>query len=142
MIKQNIVFVENKAGSLQKVTELLSRHQINIYGFACFDAPEFALFRMVCDAPDEAGKILTENGYMNRLTNVIVVDMKDQVGGLNEFLNVLGESNVNLDYIYTSYHRTSQIPVVILQSEEIFETESVLRSNGFKLLNSVEELEK
>lgn len=142
LVKQNIVFVENKAGSLQKVTALLSEKNVNIYGFACFDAPEFALFRMICDTPEEAGRILTENGYMNRLTNVIVVDMEDEVGGLNEFLDVLGESNVNLDYIYTSYHRKSQIPVVILQTEEIFETESVLRSNGFKILGNVQELEK
>ena len=44
MIEQNIVFIENKAGSLQKVTELLAEAGIDIYGFACFDAPEFALF--------------------------------------------------------------------------------------------------
>lgn len=142
MIKQNIVFVENKAGSLQRVTSLLAETGVNIYGFACFDAPEFALFRMVCDNPEKAEQVLTENGYMNRLTNVIAVDMKDEVGGLDAFLKVIRESNVNLDYIYTSYHRANQIPVVILQSEEIFVTESVLRSNGFKTLGSVEELEK
>jgi hypothetical protein len=140
MIKQNIVFVENKAGSLQKVTAILEKEGINIYGFACFDAPEFALFRMVCDAPEKAGQMLSENGYMNRLTDVIAVDMKDEVGGLNAFLQVLGESNVNLDYIYTSFHRGNQLPVVILQSEEIFVTESVLRNNGFKVLNSVEQM--
>lgn len=39
MIKQNIVFIENKAGSLQKVTGLLKEAGIDIYGFACFDAP-------------------------------------------------------------------------------------------------------
>ena len=49
MIKQNIVFVENKAGSLKRVTGLLANNNINIYGFACFDAPEFAIFRMICD---------------------------------------------------------------------------------------------
>ena len=61
MIKQNIVFIENKAGSLQKVTGLLAEAGIDIYGFACFDAPEFALFRMVTNQADEAEKILTEN---------------------------------------------------------------------------------
>ena len=30
MIKQNIVFIENKAGSLQKVTELLAEAGIDI----------------------------------------------------------------------------------------------------------------
>ena len=57
MIKQNIVFIENKAGSLQKVTGLLAEAGIDIYGFACFDAPEFALFRMVTNQADEAEKI-------------------------------------------------------------------------------------
>ena len=47
MVKQNIVFVENTPGSLQKVTKILAENQIDIYGFGCFDAPEFANFRMV-----------------------------------------------------------------------------------------------
>ena len=55
MIKQNIVFVENKAGSLKRVTGLLANNNINIYGFACFDAPEFAIFRMICDDPYHTG---------------------------------------------------------------------------------------
>ena len=37
MIKQNVVFVENKAGSLKRVTGILADNGINIYGFACFD---------------------------------------------------------------------------------------------------------
>ena len=44
MIEQNIVFIENKAGSLQKVTELLAEAGIDIYGFACFDAPSLLFF--------------------------------------------------------------------------------------------------
>ncbi|MDO4339739.1 MAG: amino acid-binding protein [Eubacteriales bacterium] len=142
MIKQNIVFVENKSGSLQKVTRILAENHIDIYGFACFDAPEFALFRMVCSVPEKAEQLLTENGYMNRITNVIAVDMKDKVGGLDELLAVVGESNVNLDYIYTSYHREAMTPVMILQCEEIYVTESVLKNNGFTILNSADELYK
>ena len=139
MIKQNIIFVENRAGSLQKVTGLLAEKGIDIYGFACFDAPEFALFRMETDQADEAEKILSENGYMNRTTEVIAVDLKDQVGGLNEVLKVLGECNVNLDYIYTSYHRGNSLPIMILQAEDVFVTENVLKNNGFRVLSSLED---
>ena len=96
MVKQNIIFVANKAGSLQKVTGLLAEHGINIYGFACFDAPEFALFRMVSDNAEKAAEALTKAGYMNRVTDVIAVDLKDEVGGLNAVLQVVGECNVNL----------------------------------------------
>lgn len=141
MIKQNIVFVENRAGSLRKVTEILAKENIDIYGFACFDAPEFALFRMVSSDAEKAEEVLTESGYINRVTNVIAVDLKDEVGGLDEILNVVGESNISLDYIYTSFHRDRQTPVIILHSEDIFVIESVLKNNGFKTLQSVDELQ-
>ncbi len=141
MIKQNIVFVENKAGSLRKVTEILKKENVDIYGFACFDAPEFALFRMVSSNAGKASEILTENGYINRVADVIALDLKDEVGGLDEILSVVGESNISLDYIYTSYHRGRQIPVVILHSDEIYLTENVLKNNGFKSLERVEELQ-
>ena len=114
MIEQNIVFIENKAGSLQKVTELLAEAGIDIYGFACFDAPEFALFRMITNQADE-------------------------VGGLNTVLQVLGNCNVNLDYIYTSYHRENSLPIMILQTDDVFVTENVLSNNGFRVLNSLED---
>ena len=35
---------------------------------------------MICDDPDKAEIILNQSGYMNRITQAIVVDMKDQVG--------------------------------------------------------------
>ena len=142
MITQNIGFVENKAGSLKRVTGMLTDNDINIYGFACFDAPEFAIFRMICNDPDKAELILNKSGYMNRITQAIVVDMKDQVGGLDELLKVLADSNVSLDYIYTSFHRKDLIPVVILHSEDITVTESVLKNNGFNVFTTTEELEK
>lgn len=141
MIKQNIVFVENKAGSLQKVTEILKEEKVDIYGFACFDAPEFALFRMVSSSAEKARKVLTENGYINRVTDVIALDLKDEVGGMDEILSVVGEINISLDYIYTSYHRGRQTPVVILHSDEIFLTESILKNKGFKALENVDELQ-
>ena len=142
MIKQNIVFVENRAGSLRKVTEILAKEKIDIYGFACFDAPEFALFRMVSSDAQKAEKILTANGFINRITDVIAVNVKDEAGGLDEILSVVGESYISLDYIYTSYHRSNQIPVVILHSDEIFLTESILKNNGFKAIDTVDELLK
>ena len=97
MIKQNVVFVENKAGSLKRVTGILADNGINIYGFACFDAPEFAIFRMICNDPDKAEIVLNRSGYMNRITQAIVVDMKDQVGGLDELLKVASGSSIQIE---------------------------------------------
>lgn len=137
-MKQNIVFVENKAGSLLEVTRILAQEKVDIYGFACFDAPEFAIFRMLCDKPEEAEKILNEHGYMNRLTNVLAVDIKDEIGGLNAVLQVLGDCNVNLDYIYTTYHRCNSQPIMIVQAEDPFVMAEILKNNGFHVLEDLE----
>ena len=90
MVKQNIVFVENTPGSLQKVTKILAENQIDIYGFGCFDAPEFANFRMVCDNPERADEIMAEHGYMTRITQAILVDLQDEIGGLDKLLKCHG----------------------------------------------------
>lgn len=140
MIKQNIIFVQNKAGSLHEVTKVLADANIDIYGFSCFDAPEFAVFRMVCDQPEKADEILNQNGYMSSLTDVIVVDLKDEVGSLDSLLATVAECNINMNYVYTSFHKTSQIPVVILKSEELMVTESILKNNGFHVLGKADEI--
>jgi hypothetical protein len=141
MLKQNIVFVENKAGSLRKVTAALAANHINIYAFACFDAPEFAIFRMVSSDPEFSEKVLNENGYMNRITNVIAVDLNDEVGSLDALLGVFEECNISLDYVYTSHHRKDQIPVIIVHCEEILEAESVLERRGFRVLKTLDALD-
>ena len=94
---------------------------------------------LLTNQADEAEKLLSENGYMNRVTEVIAVDLKDEVGGLNTVLQVLGNCNVNLDYIYTSYHRENSLPIMILQTDDVFVTENVLSNNGFRVLNSLED---
>ena len=123
MVKQNIVFVENTPGSLQKVTKILAENQIDIYGFGCFDAPE------------KADQIMAENGYMTRITQAILVDLQDEIGGLDKLLSVMGDSNVNLHYIYTFFHRGLKVPVAIMHCEDLLVAESVLRNNGFKVLD-------
>ena len=135
MVKQNIVFVENTPGSLQKVTRILAENQIDIYGFGCFDEPEFANFRMVCNNPEKADEIIAEQGYMTRITQAILVDLQDEIGGLDKLLSVMGDSNVNLHYIYTFFHRGLKVPVAIMHCEDLLVAESVLRNNGFRVLD-------
>ena len=80
-------------------------------------------------------QIMVENGYMTRITQAILVDLQDEIGGLDKLLSVMGDSNVNLHYIYTFFHRGLKVPVAIMHCEDLLVAESVLRNNGFKVLN-------
>ena len=107
MVKQNIVFVENTPGSLQKVTKILAENQIDIYGFGCFLRRAGSSQTSVWYATirKEQMRSWLSTGYMTRITQAILVDLQDEIGGLDKLLSVMGDSNVNLHYIYTFFHR-------------------------------------
>ena len=78
--------------------------------------------------------MLEEAGYLVRLSDVLGVEMADEVGALNKLLIALRESNINVDYIYLSFNRDSACPVQILHTADTSEVASCLRSKGFSLL--------
>lgn len=140
MLKQLAVFVENQPGSLRKVTTMIQETQVNIYAFVSFDNPEFSIFRMVVDRPEEVKAAITAKGCVAKVCDVIAIELEDHAGGLDRVLEAVSESNISINYTYSSFRRGDDKPVVIIHSEEIYETEDILRRKGFRLLNSVEEM--
>ena len=51
LIKQLSVFIENREGRLEKVTETLSENQINIVSLSLADTSEYGMLRMVVSDP-------------------------------------------------------------------------------------------
>ena len=136
MLKQLAVFVENQSGSLRKVTMVLHGLDINIYAFASFDTPEFGILRMLVDQPEKAKDALTSQGFVTRVCDVIAVELPDEQGGMDSLLAALHESNISINYTYSSFGRMSQIPAVVIHTDEVYETENVLRSKGFACMDS------
>ncbi len=137
MLKQLAVFVENRSGSLQKVTMALHEKHINIYAFASFDTPEFGILRMLVDRAEEAKEALTSQGFVTKVCDVIAVELPDEQGGLDSLLAALYESNISINYTYSSFGRMSRIPAVVIHTDEVYETENVLKSKGFTCMESL-----
>ena len=70
MVKQLSIFVQNEAGSLARVTGVFKENQINIRAIASFDSPEFGILRTIVDQPEAAKKVLEENHFIVRLTEI------------------------------------------------------------------------
>ena len=92
---------------------------------------EYGIVRMVVSDPDKAGKALTEAGFLCKLTDVLGIEVKDEVGNLNNLLQSFLDSNVNIDYLYLSFNRDTGRPIMILHVEDILEVEACLKSKGF-----------
>lgn len=131
MLTQVSIFAENTKGMLQKITEILAREKINIWGSVTNDGAEFGINRMVVSDPDRAVEALNAAGYLCRTVDVIGVEMEDEVGNLNRLLLVLSDSNINVDYMYLSFNRTTGKPVLVFHTEDIWEAEECISTKGF-----------
>lgn len=131
MLKQLSVYAENKKGTMQKITSILKNEQINILGSVTNDSAEYGIVRMVVSDPEKASRSLEQAGFLCRLTEVMGIELEDEVGNLNHLLQALMDSNINVDYIYLSFNRDSGKPILILHVEDIFEVESCMRAKGF-----------
>ena len=122
MLSQVSIFAENKKGRLQNITSLLQKENINIWG------------SITNDSAEHAEKVLAEAGYLCRLTEVLGVELDDEVGALNRLLISLEESNINVDYLYLSFNRDSGKPVMVLHTDDVREVSICLTSKGYKVL--------
>lgn len=104
IVEQISVFLENKAGRLMEVTEALAEAKINIQALSLADTSDFGILRLIVDDTEKAKNMLRESGFTVGRTNVIAVAVNDTPGGLHYILKVLGESDINVEYMYAYIH--------------------------------------
>lgn len=133
MLKQVSIYAENKKGTMQNITSILAEKNINILGSVTNDSAEYGIVRMVVSDPDLAVNALTKEGYLCRITDVLGVEITDEVGNLNRLLLSLTESNISVDYLYLSFNRASGKPIMVFHAQEPYEVEACIKSKGFTL---------
>ncbi|CUX48259.1 ACT domain-containing protein [Clostridium sp. C105KSO13] len=138
MIKQLSIFVENRPGSIMRVTSELNSAWVNIRAIASFDTPEFAILRLVVDQTAKAKEYLTAKGFVVKVHDVIGVELKDKKGNLNNMLSVLAEGGININYIYSFVIREGKAPVMVFNTDNYEKAWRVLRAAGIKLIEESE----
>ena len=133
MIRQISVFVENQPGSMMNVTNVLTEAHVNIRAISTFDTPEFGIMRLVVDDPVRAKECLTSKGFVNRVSDVIGAELKDEKGNLNQMLKILADGQINVNYIYSFVIREGKAPVMVFHTDDFEKAESVLKQADLKL---------
>ena len=134
MLKQLSIYAENKKGNLQHITRILVDENINIWGSVTNDSAEYGIIRMVVSDAEKAKDALEKENFLCRLTDIIGVEMDDEVGNLNRLLQTLSESNINVDYIYLSFNRESGKPDLVFHADETAEVEACIAAKGYKVV--------
>ena len=134
MIYQISVYTENKKGALGTMVRCLSDAGVDLRAFVTNENGEFGTVRMLTDDDKQACITLAEAGYLTKRTSVLAVEVRDEVGGLAGLLELVEWANLNIDYLYAAWDRTTGQPVIVLHADDLAELESYLVSKGYRSL--------
>ena len=133
MLKQVSIYAENVKGKMLEITSILARENINILGSVTNDSAEYGIVRMVVSDPERAVEELKKADIICKLTDVLAVEIHDEVGNLQKLLKALDDSNISVDYLYLSFNRNSGCPIMVFHAQDGPEVENSLKSKGFTL---------
>ncbi len=135
IIKQLSVFLENKTGRLNEVTQLLGNAGINMSAFSVADTSEFGILRVIVSDPEKALVILKEAEFSVRLTDVVCLNSPNEPGALARALNVLSSENVFIEYLY-AYSMDDKSANIVLKPDNIQKCIEVLQSHQLDLVKA------
>ena len=130
-VKQVTVFIGNKEGRIEKVTEILKENSINISSLSLAEAVDYGLLRLIVSDPERAKDALKAEGLSARISNVIAVEIPNRTGSLHDLLTALSDFNIEYMYVLS----TSDTASMIMKIKDIEAAEAVINTSGFKVLS-------
>ncbi|MEF9878567.1 MAG: acetolactate synthase [Clostridia bacterium] len=137
-VKQISVFIENTPGRLAHFTKLLGDNHIDLVSLSVADTTHFGILRGIVADYEQAVKLISDNGYTVKLTDVLAVNVADRPGGLADVLKVLAENEIGVEYLYSFVRNAGDHALIIFRVDKLDEAADVLAQAGIKLLSQDE----
>ncbi len=100
--KQISIFLENKPGRMTNVLSALAREKINLIAMTVMDSHEHTALRFVAEDLPRVRQVLKAHGTPFAETDVVLVELRNQVGALAHICEILASEHINIDYAYCS----------------------------------------
>ena len=137
-VEQISVFLENKAGRLAEVTRVLGEAQINIRALSLADTTDFGILRLIVDQYDQAREILKQHGFTVGKTEVVAIEVPDRPGGLAWVLQILSDSQINVEYMYAFVQHSGKNAVIIFRFDNLEKAIDLLQEQGVRIYRGEE----
>lgn len=133
-VKQVTVFIGNKEGRIEKVTEILKKNSINISSLSLAESVDYGLLRLIVNEPERAKDALKAEGLSARISDVIAVEIPNRTGSLHDLLTALTDFNIEYMYVLSAADTAS----MIMKIKDHEAAESVINTSGFRVLGQDE----
>ena len=100
-IHQLSVFIENKTGRLVKLLNVLKEAGIQIIASTVSDTVEYGLYRIICDKPTQAYRLLREQGIGVTMNDVFAIQIDNAPGQAAQLFETFSKADINISYMYS-----------------------------------------
>ncbi len=132
LAKQLSIFLENKSGRLNEVTNILGKAGINLSAMSIAENSDFGILRCIVSDPDKAYEVLKENHFAVKITDVIGFVCPNTSGSLALVLNKLSEKGVFIEYMYS--FANGNVAHVVIRPTNLEECDKILSDMKVELL--------
>ncbi|MBQ2802824.1 MAG: amino acid-binding protein [Lachnospiraceae bacterium] len=136
-LKQLSVFIENREGRLEEVLDVLKQVNVNIVSLSLADTSDFGLLRLLVDKPQVGKNALSEKGFSAMLTDVLGIRLSHRVGQLQELLEVICKSSINIEYMYALSTGNDDASIVI-KTSDLEKAAEILKGTDVELVGASE----
>ncbi len=137
-IYQISVFLENRAGQLCEITDILHKNQIDLRAINIAETSDYGVLRLIANDSQKASSILLEQGFILSMTPVVAVAVNDEPGGLAKVLRLMTDANINIEYMYSVFGQSNGKAYMIFRVAQDEEFKRVLQENGIDVVSSEE----
>lgn len=136
-VKQLSIFMENKPGRLAELSQLLADNNIDLRAISIADTKEFGIVRLIVNDLDKAVKVLTDAGWVFKITPVIAVIIPDKAGRMADVLKAINEAEIAVEYIYAVIsHKDNNACIIVRVVDKMGEKAvDVLNGRGYKVIS-------
>ncbi len=137
-VKQISVFYENTPGRLAHFTRVLGDNNLDLISLSVVDGGPMGIMRGIVVDYERAMKVLAENGYTVKLTEVLAINVADRPGGMADVLARFAEHNIAVEYLYSFVRNAGGQSLIIFRVNPLDEAEKVLAEAGIGLVSQEE----
>ena len=130
IVKQLSAFIENKAGRMAAVAEVLAQSGVDISAVSLADSTDYGIARMIVSDPEKATAALREAGVICKITDVLAVAMDDAPGGFAKMLHLLKNQSHEIKYMYACISRHEGKALMIFSVEDVAGAEALIAATS------------
>lgn len=138
LIKQLVVEAKNQVGELHNIVKILSKNSIDMKALIStaeiIDGDLVTKIRLIVMNNELAVSLLESDGYKAYLEDVVIVDVTDATGSFAPILEVIKNSELNIEYVYTFLTHVENKALAVFNFDDNKRALKVLKDNHFTIV--------